>query len=69
MTGTITFYLSVNCTECDEEIMWGPVATTITHNGLPVIPYDMAAQTAFECDQCGSRSFTGDFDLLTESEV
>jgi hypothetical protein len=64
-----TFYLSLDCAECDEEIVWGPVATSLTHNGLPVVPYDMAAQTGFTCDECGKRTFTGDLELFTESEV
>jgi hypothetical protein len=62
------FYLSVDCPECDEEVMWGPVATTIEYEGLPVLPFDMAGQTSFTCPDpdCGTTFYTGDFDLFTD---
>lgn len=64
-----TFLFSLDCRECDEEFTWGPVATAVEADGLPVIPYDMAAQTAFECTHCGARNYTGDFELLTDKEI
>ena len=60
------FHLLAHCGNCDEEIIHGPCLTTIEHDGLPVIPYDMAAQERFECDHCGAVNYTGDFELLTE---
>lgn len=64
-----TFLFSLDCRECDEEFTWGPVVTTIEEDGLPVIPFNMAAQTAFTCTHCKARNFTGDFELLTEDEI
>jgi len=63
------FYLSVYCQECDEEILYGPCGTTIAHNDIPVIPFDMGAQTNFECDKCGANNYTGDFELFRDGEV
>lgn len=58
------FYLSMDCQngDCEEEILEGLCVTTIEHNGLPVIPYDIAAQTNFNCRKCGASNYTGDFD-------
>lgn len=58
----IRFYLSMECHMCEEDMFLGPVATTITHNGLPVVPYDFASQESFCCDNCGTEHFLGDFD-------
>jgi phenylacetate-coenzyme A ligase PaaK-like adenylate-forming protein len=62
------FYITAECPECDEEIAYGPVLTTLEHNGLPAVPYDLAACTSFSCSNpdCGAESYTGDFDLLTD---
>lgn len=57
------FYLSVDCRQCDEEIIYGLCATTIEHNGMPVIPFDIAAQSDFRCDHCGAFNYTGDFEI------
>lgn len=40
----IRFYLSMECHSCEGEMFLGPVATTIIHDGLPVVPYDFASQ-------------------------
>lgn len=61
------FYLSMDCQNCDEEILHGLCVTTMEHrdrlgNPSPVIPYDMASQTRFDCPRCGARNYTGDFD-------
>ena len=60
------FYFSMDCGNCDEEILNGINGTTIEHNGLPVISFDMAAQSRFDCEHCGAENYTGDFDVLTE---
>lgn len=57
-----TFYLSMDCENCEEEILYGPCGTTEEHRGLPVIPFDMASQSKFECERCNAKHFTGDFD-------
>lgn len=63
------FYLTAECPNCDETIYYGLCVTADEHNGRPAIPFDMAVQTAFYCDSCGEKSYTGDFDLLTEDEI
>jgi len=60
------FYLSMECEGCDETVHTGPVMTLIERNGLPVIPYDIAAQESFYCDECGTDHHTGDFDVRVE---
>jgi len=60
------FYLSMECQNCAEDMFLGPVATTITHNGLPVMPYDFASQESFTCDNCGTEHVLGDFDYVAE---
>jgi hypothetical protein len=44
----VPFYLSAECENCDEEIYYGPCATTLSHNGLMVISYDFAAPPGFD---------------------
>lgn len=63
------FYLSMYCRSCDEEITDGPCMTFTEHKGLPVIPFDLAAQESFTCDNCGARNFTGEFEVYREDEV
>lgn len=63
------FYQYVYCRSCDEEIIDGPCMTFMQHNGHPVIPFDLAAQSVFTCDKCGARNFTGEFEIFTEDEV
>ncbi len=60
------FYLSMECDRCEAEMFLGPVATTILHNGLPVMPYDFASQESFHCDSCGTEHILGDFDYEVE---
>lgn len=60
------FYLSMECHRCEGDMFLGPVATTITHNGLPVVPYDFASQESFSCENCGTEHILGDFDYLVE---
>lgn len=60
------FYLVINCGDCGEDIFYGPCGTTLEHHGLPVVPYDMAAQNSFRCDHCGAVTNTGDFDTFVE---
>lgn len=62
----IRFYLSMECDKCEDDMFLGPVATTITHNGLPVMPYDFASQESFCCDNCGTEHILGDFDYEVE---
>jgi hypothetical protein len=67
----VEFYISMDCEHCDEEIFYGVCITTIEHNGRPVIPFDMAAQTRFVCngpDGCGETTYTGDFDVFTDDD-
>lgn len=56
----------MDCQNCDEEIHVGPVLTTLEHDGLPVIPFDLAAQETFTCDNCNAANYTGDFDVMVE---
>jgi hypothetical protein len=62
----ITFYLTLDCENCNKEIRWGPVMAFDEHQGLPAIPYDVAAQTRFDCEDCGAANYTGDFELYAE---
>lgn len=68
MSSATAFYISIDCEHCDEEILYGLCVTTIEHNGRPVISFDVAAQTAFTCEECGKTTYTGDFDVFTEDE-
>lgn len=61
-----SFYLSMDCRNCGEEILYGVCATTIENSGLPVIPFDMASQTQFDCGNCDAENFTGDFYVSVE---
>jgi predicted RNA-binding Zn-ribbon protein involved in translation (DUF1610 family) len=45
------YYVVIECASCDEEI-YTKCATTIEHNGLPVIPYDIAEGQKFLCPRC-----------------
>lgn len=54
------FYLSMDCENCEEEMLMGPCATTIERDSLPVIPFDFASQEMFACDNCGARHYVGD---------
>jgi hypothetical protein len=58
-------YLSMECDRREDD-MFRLVGTTITHNGLPVVPYDFASQETFDCDNCGAVHYLGDFDYLVE---
>lgn len=58
------FYLSAECGECGGDAFTdGVTITTEEHNGRPVVPYDIAAQTTFHCADrtCGATTHTGDF--------
>lgn len=55
-----SFYLSMCCDNCDEEIIDGPNITLESHRDLPVIPFDIAAQSRFVCPECGTVNYTGD---------
>lgn len=55
------FYLSMDCENCEEEILMGPCATTEERNGYPIIPFDFASQEKFVCPRCDARHYTGDF--------
>lgn len=61
-----TFYLLVQCGNCDEDIYSGPNLTLIEHNGLPAITWDLAACESFDCPNCGAQNYTGDFEIETE---
>lgn len=61
-----TFYLSLTCGNCDEEVLYGPCATTMEHRGLPVIPFDLLAQSQVLCDYCGADNYTGEFEIHSE---
>lgn len=57
-------YLSIDCPECDEPVLDGPVGTTLMHDGLPVVPSTMFEQETFQCEneECGHRSGIGELD-------
>lgn len=54
-----TFYMSMEC-DCGETILQR-MATTDERDGQPVIPFDMPAQTKWECNDCSRTHWTGDF--------
>jgi hypothetical protein len=56
----------MECKACGDDMFLGPVLTLLERNGLPVIPFDMAAQETFYCDGCGTSHHTGDFDVMVE---
>jgi hypothetical protein len=59
-------YISMECESCGDDMFIGPVLTLLERNGLPVIPFDMAAQETFRCDGCSASHHTGDFDVMVE---
>ena len=62
----MTYYVSLECEVCDHEIHYGLCATTIEHNGHPVIPIDLASQTRVDCDNCGAKHYFGELDVYVE---
>lgn len=62
------FYLSMDCENCEEEMLMGPCGTTEERNGHPVIPFDFASQERFDCNNCGARHYTGDLNDLVMVE-
>lgn len=62
----LTFYLLLACPRCDTDIHFGPCVTLLEHDGLPVVPTDMAGQTAADCPECGARTYIGDLDYFCE---
>lgn len=65
----ITFYLSMECENCGHDIYRRCATTDTLRLGEPVIPFDLAAQTDFECPQCDAHHYTGDFEVLTEGGI
>lgn len=55
------FYLSMECKTCETDMYYGLVITTEEHQGMPVVPFDMAAQARFECGNCGGATEVGDY--------
>lgn len=49
-----TFYLVVECPQCDAHTYQGVCMTTMTHNGLPAIPVDMGTENSYDCSECGA---------------
>lgn len=62
------FYISIECGHCGQDIVSGPHATLLQSEGLPVIPYDIADNCRFSCDECGADTSTGFFKDLTTVE-
>ena len=60
------FYLTMECENCGESSL-SLCMTTDSHNGLPVIPVDIAAQNSFACD-CGAVTYTGDLDVQVDTD-
>lgn len=63
-----TFYISIDCGHCEEEILAGPAGTTGEYNGMPVVPIGLASEERFDCDSCGAVNYTGDVDELIHTE-
>lgn len=62
------FYLCIECGHCGRDILSGPHATLMQTGELPVIPYDIADNARFHCDECGADTSTGFFGDLTTVE-
>jgi hypothetical protein len=56
----------MECYNCDEEIYYGVCVSFLTHNGLPVIGFDTAAQTRFDCPHCDASNYTGELEVFVE---
>lgn len=67
-TQAAAFYLSMECETCGSDMYYGLVVTTEVHNGRPVVPFDIASQTQFDCDDCDGVTYVGDLDEATEHE-
>ncbi len=65
----IKFYLSMECPNCNTEIVFGPHGTTLECEGLPVIPFDFASQMTIDCEKCGAVNYTGDLGEETLCEA
>ena len=63
------FCLMMECRNCDADMISGISATTTERDGIPVIPWDIAAAATFNCRNCGTRHDTSsDFDTVVVTE-
>lgn len=62
------YYIVMECGKCNEPMRLRFV-TLLEHNGIPEVSFDAAAQTRFDCDNCGTSWYTGDFDYFSEDEI
>lgn len=63
-----TYYISMECPNCDAEIFYGPCATLIEHKGLPVISADHASQERFDCTECDASVYVGGLDTYSPDD-
>lgn len=66
MTDAVDYYLEWDCPSCDETNYYGICRTSLEHNGLPTIPFDVGACESYVCGKCGEGSYTGDLELMTD---
>lgn len=62
----LTYYVVMECGNCDKEIYYGVCVSFLEHNGLPVITFDTAAQTRFDCPHCDASNYTGELEVWVE---
>lgn len=65
------YFLKIECETCEEPVYRGTYCLDgmETKNGLPVLDVDFAvSQITFECDNCGGRTYTGDWDQMADHE-
>lgn len=65
-TEALLFKMVLTCRNCDEDIISGVYASTLTSGGYPLIPADIAEQETFDCIECGATNFTGELDVEHE---
>lgn len=59
----LSFYVLIDCPDCDFEIPYGPCVTLLEHKGLPLIPADIGALVSISCDECGAEIHTGELEV------
>lgn len=61
------YYCGFQCPECDHITL--SKCAYIGEEDLPVVMWNSGECSEFECEECGAKFYTGDFDLLSEDEI
>jgi hypothetical protein len=59
-----TYYVMIECANCDAECHYGPCGTTLGYRGLPVVVN--LKQERLDCENCGAINYVGEVDVFAE---